>query len=80
MCIRDSAARRQDPSPPDDFLTRLLKTEVEGRHLSDVAIRTQLVFLIISGNETTRHLIANLLTTLATQMCIRDSSYTSPID
>jgi cytochrome P450 len=60
-------ARREDPTPPDDFLTRLLQTEVEGRHLSDVAIRTQLVFLIISGNETTRHLIANLLVTLATR-------------
>jgi cytochrome P450 len=61
------AARREDPTPPDDFLTRLLKTEVDGKRLSDVAIRTQLVFLIISGNETTRHLIANLLATVATR-------------
>jgi cytochrome P450 len=61
------AARREDAAPPDDFLTRLLTTEVEGRNLSDVEIRTQLVFLIISGNETTRHLIANLLATMATR-------------
>ncbi|MCU1399416.1 MAG: cytochrome, partial [Acidimicrobiales bacterium] len=40
---------------------------VEGRRLTDVEVRTQLVFIIISGNETTRHLIANLMVTLATQ-------------
>jgi cytochrome P450 len=61
------ADRRVEPDPPDDFLSRLIATEVEGRHLSDVEIRTQLVFLIISGNETTRHLIANLLATVATR-------------
>lgn len=61
------AARRKEADPPDDFLTRLITTEFEGRHLTDVEIRTQLVFLIISGNETTRHLIANLLATVATR-------------
>jgi cytochrome P450 len=57
------AARRAEPA--DDFVTRLLQTEVDGRVLSDVEARTQLVFLFISGNETTRHLIANLLFTVA---------------
>jgi cytochrome P450 len=57
------AARRAEPR--DDFVTRLLQTEVDGRTLTDVEARTQLVFLFISGNETTRHLIANLLWTLA---------------
>ncbi len=56
-------ARRADPR--DDFVTRLLQTEVDGRRLTDVEARTQLVFLFISGNETTRHLIGNLLWTLA---------------
>jgi cytochrome P450 len=56
-------ARRAEPQ--DDFITRLLETEVDGRRLTDVEARTQLVFLFISGNETTRHLIANLLWTLA---------------
>ena len=46
--------------PPDDFITRLLTTEVDGRRLTDVEARTQLIFLFISGNETTRHLISNL--------------------
>jgi len=58
------ADRRAHPRD-DDFITRLLDTEVDGRRLTDVEARTQLVFLFISGNETTRHLIANLLWTLA---------------
>ena len=47
--------------PTDDFITRLVSTEVDGRRLTDVEARSQLVFLFISGNETTRHLIGNLL-------------------
>jgi cytochrome P450 len=57
--------RREATDPPDDFITRLLSTEVDGRRLTDVEARTQLVFLFISGNETTRHLISNLCFTLA---------------
>jgi cytochrome P450 len=57
--------RRDAPDPPDDFITRVLHTEVDGRRLTDVEARTQLVFLFISGNETTRHLISNLCFTLA---------------
>ena len=57
------AARRD--TPRDDFITRLLQAEVDGRHLTDVEARTQLVFLFISGNETTRHLIGNLLWTVS---------------
>lgn len=59
------AERRRDPR--DDFITRLVQTEVDGRRLTDVEARTQLVFLFISGNETTRHLIGNLLWRLATE-------------
>jgi cytochrome P450 len=58
------AARRAEPR--DDFISQLLVTEVGGRRLTDLEARTQLVFLFISGNETTRHLIGNLLWTLAT--------------
>ncbi|MEX1218050.1 MAG: cytochrome P450 [Acidimicrobiales bacterium] len=47
--------------PTDDFITRLVSTEVNGRKLTDIEARSQLVFLFISGNETTRHLIGNLL-------------------
>lgn len=59
--------RREAAVPPDDFITRLLETEVDGRRLTDVEARTQLVFLFISGNETTRHLISNLSYVLATR-------------
>ena len=60
------AERKADPDPPPDFTTRLLQTEIDGHRLSDVELRTLLVFLLISGNETTRHLISNLLHRLAT--------------
>jgi len=58
------ALRRVEPR--DDFMSLLLDMEVDGRRLTDVEARTQLVFLLISGNETTRHLISNLLWTIAT--------------
>lgn len=56
------ADRRAEPR--EDFVTRLLQADVDGRTLSDIEARTQLVFLFISGNETTRHLISNLLFTV----------------
>ena len=55
------AERKAASDPPDDFVTRLLHTEVAGRRLTDLEMRTQLAFLLISGNETTRHLIGNML-------------------
>ena len=58
------AERTARPILRDDFVTRLLDTEVDGQRLTDLEMRTQLVFLLISGNETTRHLIGNLLETL----------------
>lgn len=58
------AERRAAPDPPDDFVTRLLDTEVDGQRLTDLEMRTQLAFLLMSGNETTRHLIGNLLETV----------------
>jgi cytochrome P450 len=50
------ALRRAEPR--DDFISLLLDIDVDGRRLTDVEARTQLVFLLISGNETTRHLIS----------------------
>ena len=65
--IREAIARRKGMTdPPDDIITRLLRTDVDGEFLSDAAVCTQTMFLIIAGNETTRNLIANLLHTLAT--------------
>lgn len=58
--VDDLIAQRRR-TPKDDFITRLVSTEVDGRVLTDVEARSQLVFLFISGNETTRHLIGNLL-------------------
>jgi hypothetical protein len=62
---RQIAQRRTAADPPDDFVTRLIQTEVEGRRLGDVELRTLIAFLLVSGNETTRHLLGNLMTTFA---------------
>jgi cytochrome P450 len=55
------------PEPPDDAVTRFINTDVDGEYLSDRAIRTQIMFLIVAGNETTRNLIGNCLYVLATR-------------
>ncbi|MDZ4825261.1 MAG: cytochrome P450 [Actinomycetota bacterium] len=60
------ADRKASTDPPDDFVTRLISTEVDGERLTDLEMRTQLAFLLMSGNETTRHLIANMLETVCT--------------
>jgi cytochrome P450 len=60
------ADRRASGELHDDLVSRLLATEVGGMRLTDVEIRTQLISLILGGNETTRHLIGNLLVRLAT--------------
>ena len=64
------AARRDLDDPPDDVITRLLRTDVEGELLSETAVCTHTMFLIIAGNETTRNLIANVLHTLATDAAL----------
>jgi cytochrome P450 len=58
------AERSSMADPPDDFVTRLVNTEVDGERLTMLELRTQLAFLLMSGNETTRHLIANALETV----------------
>ena len=58
------AERKASADPPDDFVTRLINTSVDGECLTDLEMRTQLAFLLMSGNETTRHLIANMLETV----------------
>jgi len=58
--IRDSG---EDPG--DDIIARYLNKEVGGELLSPIAIRSQLVMLVIAGNETTRNLIGNMIHRLA---------------
>jgi cytochrome P450 family 142 subfamily A polypeptide 1 len=59
--------KHRAPDAPVGFITRLLRTEIDGYRMSHVELRTFLAFLLISGNETTRHLIGNLLHTLASR-------------
>lgn len=51
--------------PGDDIIARYLKKDFGGELLSPVAIRSQLIMLVIAGNETTRNLIGNLIHRLA---------------
>jgi cytochrome P450 len=59
------AARLASADPPDDFITRVVDTEVAGIRLAPVACRTQLIFLLVAGTETTRNLLANTMLRLA---------------
>jgi cytochrome P450 len=58
------ADRRQRTDRPDDVITRLIEADIDGEPLSDRAIRTQMMMLILAGNETTRNLLGNLVYTL----------------
>lgn len=64
---RQIAEHKAAADPPDDFITRLIQTEVDGYRMSDIELRTFLAFLLISGNETTRHMIANIAHTMASR-------------
>jgi cytochrome P450 len=64
------AERKASADPPDDFVTRLIDTSVDGDRLTDLEMRTQLAFLLMSGNETTRHLIANMLETMCSDAAL----------
>ncbi len=64
------AARATATHPPDDFITRLINTEVAGIQLSPLACRTQLIFLLVAGTETTRNLLANSILRLATDSAL----------
>ena len=60
------------------MVTRLIHTEVDGLRLTPVEIRTQLISLILGGNETTRHLIANILARLAVHPQLLEQRHTDP--
>jgi len=57
--------RVDSDDPPDDMITRLLQAEVDGERLSERAVLTQTMLLIIAGNGTTRNLIGNVIRRLA---------------
>jgi cytochrome P450 len=56
----------------DDVITRFLTTEVDGERLNPVEIRTQVAFLILAGNETTRNLLGSICWRLAADPTIQD--------
>ncbi|MFP8875509.1 MAG: cytochrome P450 [Myxococcota bacterium] len=50
---------------PEDGISKLLVSEVEGERLSPAAVRTQLMFLLGAGSETTRDMLGGLVFELA---------------
>ncbi|MCP4906335.1 MAG: cytochrome P450 [bacterium] len=75
---REIQSRRERNDASDDFISRLLDTEVEGETLTPRAVRTQVVNLIIAGNETTRNLIGNLFYRLAQDPSLWKRLYEEP--
>ncbi len=74
------ASRMAAADPPDDFITRLVNTEVAGTRLSPIACRTQLIFLLVAGTETTRNLLANAILRLAGDTALFDRLQSTPDD
>lgn len=66
------AERMVMADPPDDFVSRLVGTSIDGQRLTPIEMRTQLAFLLMSGNETTRHLIGNSLEELCSDPALFD--------
>jgi len=66
------ASRADGTDPSDDLVTRLMDADIDGRRLSAVEVRTQLAFIILAGNETTRQLLGNLLARVATDRALFD--------
>jgi cytochrome P450 len=56
------ADRRARPGDPErDLLTRLIAGEHEGRHLSEMELTQNCIFILNAGHETTTNLIGNAL-------------------
>jgi cytochrome P450 len=62
----------------DDMVTRLIYTEIDGMRLTPLEIRSQLISLILGGNETTRHLIANILARLVCEPPLLEQLHNDP--
>jgi cytochrome P450 len=56
----------------------MLFTELEGERLSARMVRTQTMFLIIAGNETTRNVIGNCVYRLASDLALQEELRRDP--
>jgi cytochrome P450 len=57
----DDLVAERTARPGSDFLSLVVTAEHDGERFAPVQIRTLMMHLIVAGNETTTHLIANLL-------------------
>ncbi len=70
--------RRKSGDLQSDVIGRFISTEIDGVKLSDPAICTQTIFLILSGNETTRNLLGSCLHLLSDNPEIFNDLKSSP--
>jgi cytochrome P450 len=57
----DAVIAQRRTRPSGDFLSRVVTVEHDGMRFTPVQARTLVMHLIVAGNETTTHLITNLL-------------------
>ena len=68
------ARRRAEGMSGKDSITRMMQAAVrEGQPMSDRMVRTQLMNLLVAGNETTRNLLGSLFYRLATDQPFQQS-------
>ena len=74
---RDLAAcKRRRPS--DDLVSMLVKSEIDGRHLTESEFCHLWILLVVGGNESTRHLLSGTLVSLVEWQCERDRLVAHP--
>lgn len=61
----DERFQKPESEWPDDGLARLLTAEIDGVRMTPSFVKTQIIFLLGSGSETTRSLIGGLLHEMA---------------
>jgi cytochrome P450 len=64
--------RRRSASPPDDLITALACTEVDGERLGDWEAASTLVLLVVAGHETTKNALATAIRFVAEDAGLRD--------
>jgi cytochrome P450 len=64
--------RRAAHTPPDDLITALARTEVDGERLGDWEAASTLVLLVVAGHETTTNALGTAIRLVADDAALRD--------
>jgi cytochrome P450 len=58
--------RRRTSDPPDDAITRMMQASEDGVRLTDEELVSNIIFLLMAGNQTTQNLLTNTIYHLIT--------------